>query len=85
MDQEKAPGHLEARARRNGSFVEWGASAEMDVPIKSIATILRRVPRGKLSAGGGAFFDPKDDEQLFGTRSEAVHCLRRRAWTRRSL
>ena len=64
--QQTAEGRLEAHVRRNGSFVEWNATASMNIPIKSIATILRRVPRGKISAGGGSFFDPKDDEQLFG-------------------
>ncbi|HEY4285183.1 MAG TPA: hypothetical protein VGM62_19130, partial [Chthoniobacterales bacterium] len=64
--QQTAEGRLEAHVRRNSAFVEWNATASMNVPIKSIATILRRVPRGKISAGGGSFFDPKDDEQLFG-------------------
>ncbi|HEX3119273.1 MAG TPA: hypothetical protein VHP80_09280 [Candidatus Acidoferrum sp.] len=64
--QQTAEGRLEAHVRRNGAFVEWNATASMNIPIKSIATILRRVPRGKISAGGGSFFDPKDDEQLFG-------------------
>src|SRR5579863_2699508 len=59
--QEKAPGELRARLRRNGSFVEWSATAQMDQPIKSVATIVRGVPRGKISAGGSAFFDPKDN------------------------
>ena len=64
--QEKAPGELRAKLRRNGSYVEWSASARMDQPIKSIATIVRGAPRGKISAGGGAFFDPKDNEVLLG-------------------
>src|SRR5256714_8520338 len=64
--QQKAGGELEARLRRNGGAIEWDVSARMDQPIKSIATILRGVPRGKLSAGGGRFFDPKDGEHLFG-------------------
>jgi hypothetical protein len=64
--QQTAEGRLEAHVHRNGSIVEWNATASMGIPIKSIATILRRVPRGKISPGGGSFFDPKDDEQLFG-------------------
>jgi hypothetical protein len=64
--QQKAPGKIEAKLRRAGDSVEWTASAEMSVPIKSIASIVRGVPRGKISAGAGAFFDPKDEEQLFG-------------------
>src|SRR5256884_5929046 len=38
----------------------------MGQPIKSIAAILRGVPRGKVSVAGGNFFDPKDNELLFG-------------------
>src|SRR5260370_1937133 len=38
----------------------------MDRQIKSIAAILRGVPRGKISVAGGNFFDPKDNELLFG-------------------
>jgi hypothetical protein len=38
----------------------------MSQPIKSVAAILRGVPRGKISVAGGNFFDPKDNEQLFG-------------------
>ncbi|HEY6943601.1 MAG TPA: hypothetical protein VI431_00570 [Candidatus Acidoferrum sp.] len=65
-DQQKARGLLEARITRNGSFVECQATAEMGQPIKSIAAILRSVPRGKISVAGGNFFDPKDNELLFG-------------------
>jgi hypothetical protein len=64
--QQKAMGRLDARIKRNGEFVECEAAAEMGVPIKSIAAIVRGVPRGKISAGAGGFFDPKDEEQLFG-------------------
>jgi hypothetical protein len=64
--QQKSLGRIEARLRRNGAFVEWDTSAEMNVPIKSIVAIVRGVPRGKISAGGGSFFDPKDNELLFG-------------------
>jgi hypothetical protein len=65
-DQQKALGTLEARIMRNGSFVECQATAEMDQPVKSIAAILRGVPRGKISVAAGSFFDPKDNELLFG-------------------
>ncbi len=64
--QEKTAGTLQAKFRRNGSFIEWDASAEMDQPIKSIAAVIRDVPRGKIAAGGQPFFDPRDDEILFG-------------------
>jgi hypothetical protein len=64
--QEKSPGSLTARFRKSGDFVEWDASAEMNRPIKSIAAIVRGVPRGKVAGGSGEFFDPEDNELLFG-------------------
>jgi hypothetical protein len=64
--QEKSTGTLHAQLRRNGTFIECSATAEMQQPIKSIAAIVRGVPRGKISAGGSGFFDPKDNEVLLG-------------------
>ncbi len=64
--QEKVPGTLRSRIRPNGRFTEWDVSAEMDHPIKSVASIVRGVPRGKVAAGTSDFADPGDDELLFG-------------------
>jgi hypothetical protein len=64
--QQTAPGKLRASVRKQGGFTEWSVVAEMDLPIKSIATILRGVPRGKVSVAGNRFFDPKDNELQFG-------------------
>ena len=64
--QERAPGRLVARFRRSGETVEWDATAEMQRPIKSVTSIIRGLPRGRLSSGGGAPFDPRDDEVLWG-------------------
>lgn len=64
--QETAPGRLTARIRKNGSFIEWDARVTAEKPIKSIAAIVRGVPRGEISAGSGRFFDPKEDEVLLG-------------------
>ena len=64
--QERAPGRLVARLRRNGSFVEWDVTAEMEQPIKAVTTVLRGVPRGKVSVGGGGPVDVHDDEVLIG-------------------
>jgi hypothetical protein len=64
--QEKTPAKVVARFRRNGTFVEWDVFAEMGQPVKSVAAIVRDVPRGKMSAGGGTFFDTRDDEILLG-------------------
>jgi len=64
--QMKAPGSLDGRLVRNGSFTECQVRAEMGQPIKSVAAIVRGVPRGKISVAGGRFFDPQEDELLFG-------------------
>jgi hypothetical protein len=64
--QERAPGKLTARFRKTGDVIEWDTTVELDQPVKSVATVIRGIPRGKLSAGGGAPFDPKDNEVLWG-------------------
>ncbi|HKF53105.1 MAG TPA: hypothetical protein VKB26_12395 [Candidatus Acidoferrales bacterium] len=64
--QQKAAGNLLAQFRKDGDFVEWSASAEMDRPIKSITAIVRGVPRGKVAGGSGGFFDPGENELLLG-------------------
>ncbi|HEY6109365.1 MAG TPA: hypothetical protein VIV56_10765 [Gemmatimonadales bacterium] len=64
--QERAAGRLVARLRQDGDAVLWDVAAEMDQPIKAVTTVLRGVPRGSISSGGGEPFDPKDDEVLFG-------------------
>jgi len=63
--QERAPGRLTARLRKDGAAVEWDVTAELDRPIKAVTTVLRGVPRGKISTGGEPF-DPRDNEMLFG-------------------
>lgn len=64
--QLKAPGKLTAHFRPNGEYAEWDVTAEMDQPIKSVAAIVRGLPRGKIAAGSGNFFDPKENEVLLG-------------------
>jgi hypothetical protein len=65
--QQAANGQLNARLRPNASGgVDCTVAATMDRPVKAIAVIVRGVPRGRLSAGGAPFFDPRDDEILFG-------------------
>lgn len=64
--QERAPGSVVAHFRRLGSTIEWDATVEMPQPVKSVTTVVRGVPRGRLSAGGAAPFDPHDDEVLWG-------------------
>ena len=80
--QQTAPGKLVARIRKNRDQIEWSASAEMDQPIKSIVTIVRGVPRGKISAGGLPFKDHKDDEILLGYPFGAGSLFLERGWQR---
>ena len=63
--QERAPGTLVARLKRDGRAVSVDVTADMGQPIKTVTTVLRGVPRGHISTGG-TFFDPRDDELLFG-------------------
>ena len=64
--QETAPGSLDARFSLEDDRIEWSATVSMDRPIKTISTLIRGVPRGRLSFGNGTFFDPHDDEMLAG-------------------
>ena len=64
--QERAAGRVSARLRRDGDATLCDVTAEMDQPIKAVTTVVRGVPRGKLSSSGGAPFDPHDDEVLWG-------------------
>ncbi len=64
--QERASGRVTARLRRDGDTVLCDVTAEMDQPIKAVTTVVRGVPRGKLSSDGAAPFDPRDDEVLWG-------------------
>ena len=64
--QEKAPGTLTAKLRRNGANVEWDTVVEMERPVKTVTTIIRGVPRGKVAFGGANFMDPRDNEMLVG-------------------
>jgi hypothetical protein len=64
--QQRASGRVIAHLTRRGDVVECNADVEMERPIKAVAMILRGVPRGRLSAAGAPFFDPRDDEVLLG-------------------
>jgi hypothetical protein len=63
--QEKAAGTLVARLTRDGDAVTVDVTAEMGQPIKTVTTVVRGVPRGRISTGYD-FFDPRDNELLFG-------------------
>lgn len=62
--QERARGKLEARFEV-GEEIRWTISVEMEQPVKTVTTVIRGLPRGQVSTGGGAV-DPKDDELLYG-------------------
>lgn len=66
-DDQTAPGSLRAVIQRRADWIEWTVSAQMDRPIKSVASVLRRVSRGRISIAANDFFDPKDDEVLHGS------------------
>ena len=64
--QEHVEGELVAVLRRvEGGQVEWNITVSMGQPIKSVSTVIRGIPRGRISTGGGPF-DPRDNEILFG-------------------
>ena len=64
--QVKAAGGVDARLQQDGDVVLCDVTAHMEQPIKAVTVVVRGIPRGKLSSGGGAPFDPKDDEVLWG-------------------
>ena len=64
--QERAPGQLTATFRRRGTSVEWNVTVEMERPIKSVTTVIRDVPRGPISLGGGQPIDTKEGDLLAG-------------------
>ena len=64
--QQKAPGKLSANFTKTDSGIEWDVVAETERPIKTVTTVIRDVPRGKISVGGGAFNDPGDGDVLAG-------------------
>ena len=62
--QEHARGSLTASFRRDIGKIEWDTTVEMDHPIKTVTTVIRDIPRGSVSFGGGALSDQKDNEIL---------------------
>ncbi len=64
--QERAPGRLVARLRTAGDVITWDVTVDMDEPIKAVTSVVRGIPRGKLSSAGAEPIDPGDDEVLYG-------------------
>ena len=72
---QSAEGGFTAELRPVANGVECRARAHVvppagrkadDFAIKAITAIVRGVPRGRVSPGGGSFFDPRENELLFG-------------------
>ena len=64
--QEKHDGTLVAQLKRTTNGVDIDVTATMDQPVKTVTSIVRGVPRGKLSSSGGDFADVRDNEILLG-------------------
>lgn len=64
--QQEVPGKFTALFRMIGGTIEWTIFVEMDRPIKSVTTVIRDIPRGKISLGGGALNDHGDDDVAGG-------------------
>lgn len=62
--QERASGSLMATFQKSGGSIEWDVTVAMPHPVKTVSTIIRDVPRGKVGFSGGAPGDRKDDELL---------------------
>ncbi|MDJ0276433.1 hypothetical protein QLH51_06430 [Sphingomonas sp. 2R-10] len=44
--------------------LEWQVAAALDIPVKSIKTIVRGLPRGRLSVSANDWSDPGDNERV---------------------
>jgi hypothetical protein len=64
--QEKSPGSLIARFRKDGGTIEWDATVEMPQPIKTVSAIIRGIPRGRVGFGGPGGGQSNDNEILTG-------------------
>lgn len=58
-------GRLEATLVKTATgAIEWQVAATHELPIKAIKTIVRGLPRGRLSVSAGDWSDPGDNEQV---------------------
>jgi hypothetical protein len=63
--QETTAASVTITLRTTADAIEADLAAECGQPIKSVTLVVRGVPRGQVSAGG-EFFEPRDNELLFG-------------------
>jgi len=73
--QEKAPGSVIVRFRRLGRTIEWDIVAEAQHPIKTVTTVIRDIPRGQVSFGGGQLQDTRDGDATCSIRSGSAFPL----------
>ena len=64
--QEKVAGKFEATFRRTGQTIVWDIAVTMPHPVKTVTTVIRDVPKGQISFGGGGFINPQDGDLLGG-------------------
>ena len=64
--QEKSPGILTAIFKKAGNSITWDATVDMPHPVKSVTTIIRGIPRGRVGFGGPGGGTPNDNEILTG-------------------
>ncbi len=62
----KRAGSLIATLERTPTgAIEWQVAATLDIPIKSVKTIVRGLPRGRISSSAGGWVDLGENEQVF--------------------
>lgn len=64
--QEKSAGTVTVRFNRRGEAITWDITAELPLPIRSITSVVRDVPRGKVGFGGGNPEDTGDGDVIGG-------------------
>ena len=64
--QERADGSVTVEFSFDAGVISWRVFAKMDRPIKSITSVIRDVPLGPISLGGGPLIDPKGDDAVGG-------------------
>jgi hypothetical protein len=64
--QEKAAAQVTVRFAKVGTTITWDITAEMARPIKTITTVIRDIPRGKVSFSGALPTDTGDNDVVGG-------------------
>ncbi|MGQ0646347.1 MAG: twin-arginine translocation signal domain-containing protein [Gemmatimonadaceae bacterium] len=63
--QERSSGQVTIDLRTVDGAIEASIGVQCEQPVKAVTLIVRGVPRGRISVGYD-FFDPREDELLFG-------------------